>query len=692
MKKYNSIFKFFVILFTTLLVVSCVHDDKYDDPDLNGTQCLTADHFTDPANGYTKWTLAQLKALADNTEITDNAYIEGYVSSSDESGNIYKTIYVQDNFSNPDQGLTVSVDMVSTYTKYPQGSKVYIKLKGLFVSSYGGVKQLGQKTAAGTRLLEKEVPNHIFRDCNIREEIVPKVMTLAQMITANDKYIGCLIQINNTEFDKKILCSNYAPNAETVDRTIGEGWTGSAYTKTAVVRNSGYASFANKQLPAGKGTFLGIFSKYNSTYQMYINRDTDLNMNTFPRLDGITANPCEYSDAGLTQKTVAEVKQLVTSPLTLITGDYVLKAKVTANDRTGNLFKYIYVEDATGGIRVNIDKASLYGDPRFYVGKELYIKLKDLYVGAVNGEIQLGSPNGAVVGRIAEANVYKHFFDSKKNVSTPVPTERTISELTAGDVGKWVKIKDLQFVDSDLEKVYAAGVVTNRTLTDCSGKTIILRTSNFATFASATILAGKGDVYAILSVFNGTYQLWIPEVSGVNLSNPRCDGSVYVPLPVIYSDAFAAGGFSGTDWTAVSVVGAQAWTTSNQGNGTNYYAMMNGFSGSAQANEDWLISKEISLAGKTKAAVNFTSDVRYAGNALQVYATSNYTGNPSTTTWTLLSATLDTNTAAFGDWVNSGNLNLDAFAGGNVRIAFKYTSTTSAASTWEIDDFKVKAQ
>ena len=55
-------------------------------------------------------------------------------------------------------------------------------------------------------------------------------------------------------------------------------------------------------------------------------------------------------------------------------------------------------------------------------------------------------------------------------------------------------------------------------------------------------------------------------------------------------------------------------------------------------------------------------------------------------------AILDTNTGGFGDWVSSGNLDLSAFLGKNVRIAFKYTSTTSAAATWEIDDFKIKGQ
>lgn len=682
-----------------MIISGCVHDDKYDEPNLEGVQCIqdfTAN--TTLKQLREKYTLnnptgAAYVFPADTTpnDSSDDLYIEGYVSSTDETGNIYKTIYIQDALENPTHGFTISVDAVSNYTKFPQGNKIYVKLNGLAVGVYGGVVQLGMKTGAETqngavsRIPEKMVPFSIFRSCNISGKIVPKIMTSAQMVSANDNLIGCLIQMNNAEFDNRILCTNYAPNGVTVDRAIRDNTSSTA----RVVRNSGYASFANQILPSGNGKFVGIYSKFNSTYQMYINKVSDLEMNNFPRLDGIASNPCEYSDNGLTQKTVAEIKQLATSPLTLITGDFVLKAKVIANDKSGNLFKYIYVEDATGGIRVNIDKNDMFNDPRFVVGKEVYIKLKNLYVGAVSGEIQLGSPFNGAVGRIAEADVYKYFFDSKKPTTAVTPTERTITQISAGDVGRWIKIKNLQFIAGDLEKVYAASAVTNRTLEDCSGNKILLRTSNFANFAGQVIEAGKGDVYGVLSVFNGTYQIWITDVLGADLDDPRCDGSVYVPLPVLYSENFAAGGFN-ADWTTVNVSGAQVWTTSNQGNGTNYYAVMNGFAGGNNVNEDWLISKSVSLVGKTKAAVSFTSDVRYNGNALQVYATENYTGNPATTNWVLLPATLDTNSGAFGDWVSSGNVDLSAFLGKNVRIAFKYTSTTSAAATWEIDDFRIK--
>jgi hypothetical protein len=51
--------------------------------------------------------------------------------------------FIQDDPTNPTQGFVLSVDAVSTYSSYPQGAKVYVKLKGLAMGTYGGVKQLG---------------------------------------------------------------------------------------------------------------------------------------------------------------------------------------------------------------------------------------------------------------------------------------------------------------------------------------------------------------------------------------------------------------------------------------------------------------------------------------------------------------------------------------------------------------------
>ena len=667
MKKYFSIIRFF-ILASVFILTGCVHDDKYDAPDLSGNcQDLKA-----------TITLEAAKSLAQNTTITTDAVIEGYVSSTDQSGNIYKTIYIQDDPTNPTQGFVLSVDAVSTYSSYPQGAKVYVKLKGLAMGTYGGVKQLGyMDNGTFGRIPEKMVPTSILKSCAAKVTITPKVMTLADMKTANDQYIGCLVKVQNAEFDAKVLCSNFAPDGYTVDRQINDPTTSAT---TRVVRNSNYASFANQKLPSGKGDFIGILSKYNSTYQLFINNVSDVKgMTNFPRKDGIKADPCGFDSSTASLKTVADVKKLFTGSNYLIPDNIYIKGKVTANDETGNLYRYIYIEDATGGIRININKANtIYQDYRFKVGKNLIVKLKDLYIGKYNGEFQIGTLSGSTLGFIAEADIYKYLFDSNEPATSVTATEKTIPQLTSDDVGKWIKIKNVQFVDTDLGNTYSG----NRTLIDCTGNKIILRTNSQASFSGAMIDNGKGDIYAILSIYNGVYQLIIPKQANADLEGIRCDGTLLV-YETIFSDAFA----SLSNWTAVNVSGTQVWATTTFGNPAPSAIM----DGARSANEDWLVSKKITIPSTYKEVFfSFETDGRYSGNPLEVYVTDNYTGSVSTTSWTKTNPALDTDLASFAGFVNSGKVDVSSFKGKDIVVAFKYTSVSGASTTWEVDNFAVK--
>ena len=62
-------------------------------------------------------------------------------------------------------------------------------------------------------------------------------------------------------------------------------------------------------------------------------------------------------------KSIADVKKLFTGSNVLIFIIFMLKAKITANDETNNIYRFVYIEDGTGGIRVNINKAwTIYQD------------------------------------------------------------------------------------------------------------------------------------------------------------------------------------------------------------------------------------------------------------------------------------------------------------------------------------------
>ncbi len=129
---------------------------------------------------------------------------------------------------------------------------------------------------------------------------------------------------------------------------------------------------------------------------------------------------------------------------------------------------------------------------------------------------------------------------------------------------------------------------------------------------------------------------------------------------------------------------------------TNKYIKASAFiGGSAKASECWLISPAINLTGKSSAMLSFEHTGKYfTANKLTeqvLLVSTDYTaGLPSTATWTTI--TIPTWPSG-SDWtfVNSGDISLSTVLGqANVRIAFKFTSTTAGSATWEIKNVLVK--
>lgn len=86
-----------------------------------------------------------------NSEIIENNWvIRGKVISSDESGNIYKSLYIQDIDAVYGRAAIELRLFASNYTKYPAGSMVYVKLKGLSIGDYRGMISVGAHSYSAT--------------------------------------------------------------------------------------------------------------------------------------------------------------------------------------------------------------------------------------------------------------------------------------------------------------------------------------------------------------------------------------------------------------------------------------------------------------------------------------------------------------------------------------------------------------
>ncbi len=228
-----------------------------------------------------------------------------------------------------------------------------------------------------------------------------------------------------------------------------------------------------------------------------------------------------------TNATIADLKALqVPGSIITITEDFTIKALVAANDRSGNYFKRIIVQDETGGIEIAINVPGL--SPDFPVGSTLFIKTKGLVLGAPRKNLILGgSVSGSSILGIEQILLDEYLVKGIRN-GTVEPKVKTISELGTADESTLITLENVEFADDALGQTLATEGETfgkNLTLRDCDGNTLVVRTSDFADFAGVLTPCGNGTITGIYSVYDEDDQFFIREIEEVQLTENRCDGS-----------------------------------------------------------------------------------------------------------------------------------------------------------------------
>ena len=152
---------------------------------------------------------------------------------------------------------------------------------------------------------------------------------------------------------------------------------------------------------------------------------------------------------------------------------------------------------------------------------------------------------------------------------------------------------------------------------------------------------------------------------------------------VIFSESFAAsqGDFTINNVNLPSEVEA-VWTYASQYSCMKATAFVNPTN---YASESWLVSPEIDLSSETSAYLSF----EHAGNYFaegKVESEVSVKISTDGTSWTNLEIK-----NYFSGWtfVSSGEIDLTAYLGNKVQIAFCYSSTAEKAGTWEVKNVKV---
>jgi len=138
-------------------------------------------------------------------------------------------------------------------------------------------------------------------------------------------------------------------------------------------------------------------------------------------------------------------------------------------------------------------------------------------------------------------------------------------------------------------------------------------------------------------------------------------------------------------WSQYSVTGAQIWEPAFYGG--DYYAKMSGYESSSNTNEDWLISPAINFDAFINETFSFTTAMNYTGPDFEVKISNDYDGSsdPNTATWSDLQADLSPGS---WEWTPSGDIDISSY-NGTVYLAFRYQSTDTESSTWEVDNILV---
>lgn len=245
-------------------------------------------------------TIADLKTTFDGQivecpmkdEATQTPYIiHGRVISSDATGNIYKSLVIQDETA----AIALSVNQGSTYNEYRLGQEVVLNVTGLYVGEFNGLQQIGwlgdyNGEPQVTFMAWSEFLSHSelngFPDYNVQyvsqTDEWPSanpycvVTSFSQLPASGEDFRNMcsqLVRFNNVHFAEGGK-ETYAPYQESVNRTLVD-----ASGATLTVRTSGYSNFYNQIIPEGTGTVDGILSYYGDGWQLLLRSTEDVHIN-----------------------------------------------------------------------------------------------------------------------------------------------------------------------------------------------------------------------------------------------------------------------------------------------------------------------------------------------------------------------------------------------------------------------------
>lgn len=392
-------------------------------------------------------TIAEVKELYANeinnnslAQITQPMQIQGIVTGNDVGGNIYNSLYIQDNTG----AIAISIGQGGLYGAFSVGQTVLVELNGLYIGGYGKQPQIGttytNPNKEGATPQVGRMTRYVWAE---HYKLVPSIdglivnpLEVKYNLNSLDiaKDCGKLITLKGVELGEADGKAVFAPSDGSVTLTANCANRTIKGVSNVVLRTSTYADFAKQPLPTGRVDITGVASRYNDTWQFLMRDYKDIKESQTepapaptPKGTGTQADPYNAAGVAAYTKTLGADKQSSTDIYT--TGIITAISEIDTEGTFGNA-TYLISDDANGytgtfqiyrGLGLNGEKFSKAGAKLIKVGDVVTIKGKVVnYKG--------NTPQYAQGSTIVKLN------DEGGEDTPPTPTESNVTKNIDGTV------------------------------------------------------------------------------------------------------------------------------------------------------------------------------------------------------------------------------------------------------------------
>lgn len=215
--------------------------------------------------------------------------IEAYVVSSDEGGNFYKSLSLQTKPTNgePPVAFSVPIDIVGSFTNYPVGMKVYVKMKNQYTDFFNGSMRIGSAFLLNSgayavgRLSMFDVGKVVVKSCtSVPESELVRTLTIQEAL--NNANLNTLIELEDVQFVDEVVGRTLYESTNDLGGATNH-LLQDRNNNRIIFRTSSFASFAGDRATQNSGKVRGILTKFGNDFQFLARSTRDIMLDQ-PRL------------------------------------------------------------------------------------------------------------------------------------------------------------------------------------------------------------------------------------------------------------------------------------------------------------------------------------------------------------------------------------------------------------------------